>query len=681
MENCKICNKTFKSVSSLVSHLTNPKSKCKIIVKDYYDKFLRKEKEGICKFCGNETVFYGISKGYQNDVCKHCRNNKNESKKIRSETFYKKREIKKIQEGYYNFPEDCQICRKRFRNKSCLSKHISQSHEISLEEYYNKFLKKDINEGICPITKEKLKFKNLEEGYFKYKGQGINSKDPEVQKKKEKTIFKNHGVFYPCFVKSKERIEKYKKTRTECKKLKETREKLINLLRKQTIDKFNKLQCQLCGRIFDNYRSITTHIQKQHSLITKDYYDKYFKKENEGVCIISNLETNFDCLERGYYKYNKLFITSSDEIKNGNNKYRLDCIHDKIKSTQNIFEVEFIDIQNIKYIGDLTKIKCLKCGNVYENRFTNLILGYGKCHHCFPKNTRQSSGEIELKEELKKILKDNEILTNQTDIIKNPKTGRSLELDIYIPNKNIAIEYNGLYWHSEINQLDPDYHLIKWAECKKKNIHLIQIFEDEWLNKKEIVLSMLKHKLKVNRNKRIFGRNCEIKEISSSEKNIFLDKNHIQGRDASTIKLGAFHNKELVSVMTFGFGNISKGGDPSKTKKWELSRFATNINYHIIGIAGKMFEYFKKKYIWEEIYTYADLRFSNGNLYDKIGFKLMSQSRPNYFYVNDFTKRIHRFNLRKTPIEPIDIPEWRLRLNQGYYRIWDCGNLKYSFKK
>lgn len=681
MEICKICNTEFKNIFSLVSHLTNPKSKCKISIQKYYDIFLRKENEGICKFCGNETLFYGISKGYINNVCKHCRNNKPESKKIRQNTFAKKRECKKIQEGYYNLQEECQICKNRFENKANLSKHICHAHKISVEEYYNKFLKKEDSEDICKITNEKLQFKNISEGYFKYKGKGTNSKDPNVKKKKMEATFDHYGVFYPCFINSRERIEKYKKTRKSTRKLKEKRIELLIILKKLSIDKTNKLQCQLCGSIFNNYRSLTSHVQKFHLILIKDYYDKFFKKENEGICLISNLDTNFDCLERGYYKYNKLFVVHSDEIKDGNEKQRINYIHEKIKSLQNIFEVEFLDVQTIKYIGDLTSIKCLKCGKVYKNRFTNLILGYGKCSNCFPKNTKQSSGEIELIDEIKKFLKDCEILTNQTDIIKNPKTGRNLELDLYIPSKNIAIEYNGLYWHSEVNKTDPNYHLIKFNECKKKNIKLIQIFEDEWLNKKDIVLSMLKHKLMINENHRIFARKCIIKTIGSSEKNSFLDKNHIQGRDTSVIKLGAFYNNELIGVMTFSYGNITKGGKPSQTKKWELSRFATNINYNIVGIAGKLLNYFKQHYEWKEIYTYADLRFSDGNLYNKIGFNFESQTLPNYFYVNDFTKRIHRFTLRKTPAEPIDIPEWKLRLNQGYYRIWDCGTLKYSIKK
>jgi hypothetical protein len=154
-----------------------------------------------------------------------------------------------------------------------------------------------------------------------------------------------------------------------------------------------------------------------------------------------------------------------------------------------------------------------------------------------------------------------------------------------------------------------------------------------------------------------------------------LNKYHIQGKDNSNIKLGAFYNNELISVMTFSLGSIAKG---SKSIKgiYELSRFCSNYNYHIPGIASKLLTYFKQNYDWKEIFSYADRRWSNGNLYKKIGFQLWSITKPNYFYIKGLN-RIHRFNLRKRPDEPKDITEWVLRQNEGYYRVYDCGHLKF----
>jgi len=278
------------------------------------------------------------------------------------------------------------------------------------------------------------------------------------------------------------------------------------------------------------------------------------------------------------------------------------------------------------------------------------------------------------------LINKDKIKSNCRNLIKNPNTNRFLEIDIYIPYKKIAFEFDGLYWHSELKSNDPvNNHLQKTNLCKEKGIQLIHIFEDEWIFKKEIVKSRLKQILRINQNVvRIHARKCEIKEIEPKVKNEFLEKFHIQGKDASKIKLGAFYDNELISVMTFGKGNISKGSKAIEGI-WELNRFCSNNNYHIPGIAGKLLSHFKKNYEWKEIFSYADRRWSTGNLYYKLGFELDHITNPNYWYLKGF-ERIHRFNLRKTKDEPKDIPEWILRQKEGYLRIWDCGNLKFSTK-
>ena len=130
--------------------------------------------------------------------------------------------------------------------------------------------------------------------------------------------------------------------------------------------------------------------------------------------------------------------------------------------------------------------------------------------------------------------------------------------------------------------------------------------------------------------------------------------------------------------MTFSSGNISKGSI-YKEGVWELNRFCSNYNFHIPGIASRMLDFFKKKYNWIEIYSYADRRWSKGNLYEQLGFKVQGKPRLNYWYVKNY-ERIHRFNLRKKPDEPKNISERILRLSEGYLIVWDCGNLKFVLK-
>ena len=131
--------------------------------------------------------------------------------------------------------------------------------------------------------------------------------------------------------------------------------------------------------------------------------------------------------------------------------------------------------------------------------------------------------------------------------------------------------------------------------------------------------------------------------------------------------------------MTFSHGNISKGSKHVEGV-WELNRFCSNYNYRIPGIASKLLTHFKRNYEWKEIFSYADKRWSTGNVYYKLGFELDHETIPNYWYIKNF-QRIHRFNLRKRPDEPKEIPEWVLRQEEGYLKIWDCGNMKFVLKK
>lgn len=294
-----------------------------------------------------------------------------------------------------------------------------------------------------------------------------------------------------------------------------------------------------------------------------------------------------------------------------------------------------------------------------------------KCSEC---SLSSSQAEEEIYEYIK---------TFNLDIIRKNRTLiKPFELDIIIPSKKIAIEYCGLYWHSELQGKNKKYHLNKLNMCNDLGYRLITIFEDEWLFKKDIVKNRLKHILNNNIEK-IYARKCIIKEIDVNIAKDFINTYHIQGYTPSSIKLGAFYNDELVSVMTFAKGNISKGSK-NINGVYELSRFCLSKN--VIGIASKFLNYFNINYKWEKLYSYADRRWSNGNVYEKIGFNFISFTEPNYWYFkyNDL-KRIHRFNFRKDRIKHLSTnykqTEWEIMQEQKWDRIYDCGNIRYEMKK
>jgi hypothetical protein len=177
----------------------------------------------------------------------------------------------------------------------------------------------------------------------------------------------------------------------------------------------------------------------------------------------------------------------------------------------------------------------------------------------------------------------------------------------------------------------------------------------------------------------IGARQCSISYIDSAAGTKFLNDNHIQGVGRNNIYIGLVHNNELVSLMTFAKSNISKGGT-NKPSEYELNRFCNKLNYSIPGAASRLFSEFVKTYKPEWVFSYADKRWSIGNLYSNIGFEQVKDSPPGYWYISG-SERLHRYSLRKTLNDDQNLTEWENRQIQGWDRIWDCGNTKWVWPK
>lgn len=294
------------------------------------------------------------------------------------------------------------------------------------------------------------------------------------------------------------------------------------------------------------------------------------------------------------------------------------------------------------------------------------------CGQIFSQNNFISKGELELQEFIKSIYKGN-IQTSCRSII-TPE-----ELDVYIPDLKIAFEFDGLYWHSEKIRPNKNFHLNKTNKCKEKDITLIHIFEDEWNLQNRLVKTKIKHLLGVTPNK-IYARKCEVKEISQNLTDKFLKKYHIQGTIAAKYRYGLFYHNHLVAVMTFSKSRFNNNYD------FELLRYATVFNFTIIGGASKLLKHFRRN-IEGSIISYADKRWSIGNLYEKLGFKPLKDATPNYFYIHPATlvreSRIkYQKHKLKDKLEKFDpsLSETENMLNNDFYRIWDCGNKVYVLK-
>ena len=350
-----------------------------------------------------------------------------------------------------------------------------------------------------------------------------------------------------------------------------------------------------------------------------------------------------------------------------NSNSRLLSHHENIENYKKYLLEKNITLLSTE-ISDINKFKCNLCNTEWEQSSLKI-----SCDIC---SKVRSIEELELKTFLKNH--NIEFLYNKRTIIPNS------ELDIYIPELNMAIEYNGLYYHSEISgEKDRKYHINKTKLCEERNIRLIQIFSDEWKLKNSIIKNKLLHILNKSNATKIHARKCTIKEVSSKEKSEFLKKNHIQGDDTSSIKIGAYYNNTLISIMTFGTVRIALGN--KNKNSYEMYRFCMDSHYLSAGIANRLLQYFIKNYSPSQIISYADVRWTdkNNNLYLNLGFKLESVSPPNYWYTKDYRTKIHRFAFRKNvlkfKLEKFDesLTEWNNMINNGYDRVWDCGNYKY----
>ena len=315
--------------------------------------------------------------------------------------------------------------------------------------------------------------------------------------------------------------------------------------------------------------------------------------------------------------------------------------------------------------------ECKQCGNVFKQRiYITSHLGFvsyiPRCLKCYP----YISGFSELEKQFTQFLKQNtdlKFLQHNRNIIK------PYQLDIYIPQKSVAIQFNGLYWHSDDVKLN-DYHLMKTQKCLEKNIQLIHVFQDQWLYKQEIVKDRINNILGIYNN-RVFARKCIIKQIPSNICNQFLQINHIQGRDHSKIRLGLFYNEELISVMTFGKPRFNKNYE------YQLIRFASKLNTKVIGGASKLLKYFERKYNPKSIISYADRRYSNGKLYYALGFQFLNNSEPNYFWCKNQIK-FSRYQTQKHKLKKLLGQNFNDQLTEdqnmylnGYNKIYDCGNM------
>ncbi len=478
----------------------------------------------------------------------------------------------------------------------------------------------------------------------------------------------------------------------------------------------NQFKCPVCDHISPTKAGIATHFSCKHPELSKDVL--YGTSPNCPICNERPLQRfkskfrrtcgNPICIKKLKGDVARKNGLNIDKIKAtklaryGNENY---CNTEKIKKTcmekygccssqdenikqkitdsrnKNYYENKIMKFPKViplfsekDYKGNTTKYKW-KCTECSTDFLHSLILGsQPRCPVCFPVS------EKSLEKKLENFLRSfNMFIELRTRTIIPP-----YELDFYFPDKKIAIELNGLYWHSELNgEKTHGYHQLKYRRCKTQGIQLIQIWDIEWINKQDIIESMIQAKLGFSK-ERLYARKLTIKEVSYLDASNFLNNTHLQGNCLSSKRIGLYDNDKLVALMTFGRTRYDN------KHQWELLRFSVQMNTTVVGGFSRLLSYFRKSHLNESIITYADLRYSNGDVYLKNGFTKLHESAPSYYYTKGYQgnhleyresykkleSRIYYQKHKLSKILKIFDPEkseWENMKANGYDRVWDCG--------
>ena len=242
-----------------------------------------------------------------------------------------------------------------------------------------------------------------------------------------------------------------------------------------------------------------------------------------------------------------------------------------------------------------------------------------------------------------------------------------------VPEKKVAIEFNGLYWHSEKFK-ERNYHRDKALAAEKAGWRLIHVWEDDWRDKPEVVKKMLARKLGVSLEERLNARSLDVRTVPVTEARELLDANHIQGSGRGSVRLGLYRGGELVAVALFLH---------RKAGEWELTRYGSSCI--VRGGFSKLLSAFVKNHEFDRLVTFSDTTVSDGGLYESLGFVLDGEIAPDYSYVvrgsreHKFGYRLKRFQNDPELTYRDGLTERQLAELNGLARIYDAGKIRWAW--
>lgn len=597
-----------------------------------------------CKICGGPVKYFtGFKRDYESDTCSaSCALRTEESKKRRKETNLERYGVEHVMSN-----KDVQ----RKRTEAYIENNIL--NEEKKKELYEKKRHTAIERyGVeHPTQSEHVQNKMKQTCLLRY-GVDHQSKSEDVKSKKKHTCLERYGVEFTLQAKS-------------------VRDKAAQTIR----DKYG-VEHQSQSEIIKEKKRISYRERYgvDHpwtSMIVRSELRAAYKEKHGCEYPAQNDEVKSKIKQTSLDRYNKNCTLHDPEIKS---KYRL-VMNGKYLSRKKLLLPDYTALFTTdEYTGSKRDHLWRHdvCGLSFRDSLANGTLPV--CPKCFPALIGTSKGEQEIYDFVNSIQPD--ALNGCRNIIA-PR-----ELDILVPSKNIAFEYDGLYWHSfdraETGE-ERKYHLQKTEDAAVKGVRLVHIFENEWKNKREIVESRIANLL--GRSKKIGARKCQVVELDARTAIDFMEKSHIQGSCPSTVKLGLKYGDEIVAVMTFGRPRYNKDVE------YELLRYSNALGCSVVGGASKLFKHFVKVYAPKSVISYSDRRWNTGKLYENIGFKFIENTPPSYYYVIPGTCDLrHRSAFMKSKLPGIlgerfdpAKTESQNMFDAGYRRIWDCGTSKWLF--
>ena len=328
------------------------------------------------------------------------------------------------------------------------------------------------------------------------------------------------------------------------------------------------------------------------------------------------------------------------------------------------------DYSKVEYENNHTHVKIIcKIHGEFLQLPHNHLVGKG-CRECGIQKAGHYTGTSKLEDDFVDFIKSfysGEVITSVRDKIP------PMELDIFLPEFNLAIEINGMYWHSEKFK-DKNYHLYKYNLCKSKGIRLISIWEWEILKDKTKIENFIKNI--ILEKKKLFARKLNIKEVDVNTQREFLDINHLQGYIPCTHALGLYKDNELIQIMTFRVKS-------KKDKIWEIGRLATKTGYSVIGGAERLFKNLQKMVDFQEIISYNNLDKFTGEVYERLGMSFENISIP-YGWVRN-GRYLPRYATQKNKLikqgYDKNLSESEIMRNEEFSKIYLTGVQKFVLKR